>query len=440
MRDERKSGIEAMMDKAMRQRGIRQSGHQAKRRFFPYSSFLIPSYYLIILALVVALASCKPPTTNQPALPTRQEVTMTSQTANTLPSTAAPTQSPAPTQITTPNPRGSIVGAIRWDAWVGELPTFGDAASENRVGVVVERTLAANKWHYRLPFYAVEVGENQVQVRGATQEVMDKEIEYAKNAGIDYWAYVFYPPGSGLDAARNLHLASPHRADVKFSLIIDNISYLKDPEMVKLFVSYFKMPEFQKVLDGRPLLFLFGTTGLTDEENEANKKAIDFIRQETIAAGAANPYIVYMGWASATVRIYIEKYGLDAGSAYAAVGNGGVPFAQLAKSAEGGWDSYRYTRLKVIPWVTSGWDPRPRVENPTPWTTYDPNGWAQPGTPEEIAAHLQNALQWNAKYPAVAEANAVLIYSWNEFDEGGWICPTLKNGSDRLDAIRKILR
>jgi hypothetical protein len=28
----------------------------------------------------------------------------------------------------------------------------------------------------------------------------------------------------------------------------------------------------------------------------------------------------------------------------------------------------------------------------------------------------------------------------DEFDEGGWLCPTLKNGSDQLDAIRKILK
>jgi hypothetical protein len=29
--------------------------------------------------------------------------------------------------------------------------------------------------------------------------------------------------------------------------------------------------------------------------------------------------------------------------------------------------------------------------------------------------------------------------AWNEFDEGGWICSTLFNGTDRLDAIREHL-
>jgi len=343
--------------------------------------------------------------------------------------------------VTTPNPRGSIVGAIRWDGWVGEMPTFGDATSANRVGVVVERTLGPNKWHYRLPFYAVETGENQVQVRETTQAIMDQEIAYAKNAGIDYWAYVFYPPGSGLDTARNLYLSSAHQADVKFSLIIDNSAYLKDPEMIKLFVSYFKMAGYQKVLDGRPLLYLLSISDVSEDGNAAIKAAVDSLREQTTAAGLATPYIVYMGWASATVKVYIDRYGLDAGSAYAATGSGGEPFADAVKAAERGWDAYRYTKLRVIPWVTSGWDPRPRIEIPNPWSSsYAANGWVQTATPQEIALHLQDALQWNAKYPQTAEANAVLIYAWDEFDEGGWLCPTLMNGSDRLDAIGKILK
>jgi hypothetical protein len=34
----------------------------------------------------------------------------------------------------------------------------------------------------------------------------------------------------------------------------------------------------------------------------------------------------------------------------------------------------------------------------------------------------------------------VIIYAWNEFDEGGWICPTISEGTSRLDAISKVLK
>jgi len=34
----------------------------------------------------------------------------------------------------------------------------------------------------------------------------------------------------------------------------------------------------------------------------------------------------------------------------------------------------------------------------------------------------------------------VIIYAWNEFDEGGWLCPTLTEGDSRVQALGRILR
>lgn len=53
-----------------------------------------------------------------------------------------------------------------------------------------------------------------------------------------------------------------------------------------------------------------------------------------------------------------------------------------------------------------------------------------------LAVALAATLEAN---PEAGEAGAVIIYAWNEFDEGGWICPTLSEGTARLDAIRKVL-
>ena len=378
--------------------------------------------------LLLGLTSCH-------SEPARENTMSPNQTLDSSQSSSTESET-TPDWILTPtvisNPRGSLVGAIRWDAWVGDMATFGDASSENRVGLVVERTLGPKKWHYRLPFYALELGENQVQVRGATQEIMDQEITFAANAGLDYWAFVYYPPGSGLDEGRNLYLSSQHCNDINFSLVVDSPGRFLEPETRKLLVDYFRMPNFQKVLDGRPLLYIFGNTGLTRE-------GIDALRADSLMSGLSSPYIVYMGWSPNEVKTNIVTYGLDAGSAYAHLGSNGQPFAELALSAERGWDHDRRAGIKVVLWVTTGWDPRPRVEHPTPWVTYPENQWAQAVTPSEIAAHLNKALQWNAQYPKAAEANAVIIYAWNEFDEGGWLAPTLSEGDARLDAIRSIL-
>ncbi len=69
-----------------------------------------------------------------------------------------------------------------------------------------------------------------------------------------------------------------------------------------------------------------------------------------------------------------------------------------------------------------------------------------PEKPEQGAARTVvgairwDGLKWNAAHPEAAEANALLIYAWNENDEGGWLVPTLGEGSARLDAIREVLR
>lgn len=333
--------------------------------------------------------------------------------------------------IPTVNPARGIVGAIRWDAWVGEAPTFGNAQGDDRIGLVVERTLGPDHWHYRLPFFAVKLDKNKVQVRGNTQKIIDQEILYAVDAGLDYWAFNYYSPGSGLDSALKLYLRSPHRNAIKFSLILAPRDDLLETETRQILTNYFKMPNYQTVLNGRPLVYILGNSSLTQE-------MVDNLRVSGTTANHLKPYLVYLGSSATQVKNTIEKYHLDAGSDYAQQGEGGQPFVNLAMEAEKGWNTYRQSGIKVIPWVTTGWDPRPRMENSTPWITYSQNSWVQPAKPIDIARHLRNALQWNVAYPDIAETKAILIYAWNEFDEGGWLCPTLYYGTNRLDAIRKI--
>ena len=65
-------------------------------------------------------------------------------------------------------------------------------------------------------------------------------------------------------------------------------------------------------------------------------------------------------------------------------------------------------------------------------------------TPEELAAHIREALAWTKANRDLNPANAVIIYGWNEHDEGGWLLPTLgpdgKPNEERINAVGKILR
>jgi hypothetical protein len=76
------------------------------------------------------------------------------------------------------------------------------------------------------------------------------------------------------------------------------------------------------------------------------------------------------------------------------------------------------------------------VENPPPWTKGSENHYLAP-TPIELAHHRTDAPDWTrANATTAPPAQTVLVYAWNEHDEGGWLCPTLKPDGTTVDASR----
>jgi hypothetical protein len=139
---------------------------------------------------------------------------------------------------------------------------------------------------------------------------------------------------------------------------------------------------------------------------------------------------------------YKAQFGADAISAYA-IQNAGKnsPYTDLMSFAQNFWNTAKNTGSNVIPTVMTGWDRRPRVQNPVPWET--PGGditiFYQQATPQLIKTHLQNAISWVNGNTSTDPANAILIYAWNENDEGGWLVPTLSEGTSRIAALSALL-
>lgn len=338
-----------------------------------------------------------------------------------------------------------IVGAIRWDAW------HGDASN---VGQVVEGTLGPKRYHHRLPFFAKVLSDSEVEVRGDTQAVMDREIEAAHKAGLDYWAFVTYPEEYAMSAGLKLYLSSACKQDIHFCLDLQGAWEGRGglqtwPAKVERYIGYFTDPCYQTVLDGRPLVYLYSVNDLIGEGRFADwdqaRAAFDGLREAALKAGVPAPYFVVQDWGADAAKQHMQRLGMDAIGAYALAGGGvKAPYAELAAVVESWWDQARDTGAPVVPLVMSGWDRRPRIERPHPWEP-----WQKPGvgmdryyeapTPAELAGHLQAAVRWNAANAKAAEANAILIYAWNENDEGGWLVPTLSEGSARLDALQQVL-
>ena len=335
-----------------------------------------------------------------------------------------------------------LVGAIRWDAW----------QENGGVQAAVERTLGPGHWHYRLPFFARVTGSNSVVINGNSPVVMDREINYAAAAGIDYWAFCTYPDDSGMSRGLHLYLNSPLKSRINFALNLQGGWISGKAEgwdaQVSRYVNYFKDASYQKVLGNRPLVFLFNQVTRTARFPDAAAVAAAFqqLRTATTNAGLGNPFIVYQGWNPKNDLKTVQSYGLDAISAYAIAADapGQMPFAALAAKTRRFWEAGRAAGASIVPIVTSGWDNRTRYETPVPWTHGSTNN-AIPPAPAELAGHLADALDWTRLHRgSVTPANTVLIYAWNENDEGGWLCPTLNpDGSantDRLAAIAAKLK
>lgn len=369
---------------------------------------------------------------------TTDSSTTDSSTTDSDPSDSGPSDSDTG-QAPTAHPR---FGAIRWDAW----------QEDGSVNAVVEQTLSPAHWHTRMPWFGVETGTDSVSIRGNDAAIMDAEIAYAAAAGVDYWAFVTYPPDEGMSNALDLYLDSPAHNDVGFALILQGgwLAVESDGDwasQTERYVSYFQDSAYVQVDGGRPLVYLFdaasmwGTSRFPDQAAAA--AAFAELASASEAAGAGRPYFVLMGWDPAADAATATALGFDALSAYAVAGgaDGGAPYADLRAQAVATWSAQAAQGLDVVPILGVGWDPRPRIETPTPWAVYA-NTWFNQPTPDEFAAHVTEGLSWMAAHPDAAPAGTVLAYAWNEHDEGGWLCPTwTEAGPDtaRVDALAAAL-
>jgi len=335
-----------------------------------------------------------------------------------------------------------VVGAIRWDAWHGP---------DSEVGLTVEKTLSPRHYHHRLPFYAKVVGESSIEVRGNTQEIMDQEIEFAHQAGLGYWAFVVYPEEHALSDGLKLYLSSEKKHKIRFCLNLQGGWEGRGgmdawTERLTRYVKLFLEPTYQTVLDNRPLVYLYTVEGLVGpgcfETWKEARIAFDRLRTACVKAELGDPYIVAQGWSPETLKDQTLQLGWNAMGAYASsAGDEAAPYERLVAHTEKMWDVFRETGVPVVPLVTAGWDMRPRVETPVPWVK---GGsilkYYEAPRPDELRDHVRRAMDWCLQHPGVVEARSILIYAWNEFDEGGWICPTHHEGSARLDAIAQVLR
>ena len=341
-----------------------------------------------------------------------------------------------------------IVGAIRWDGWYGE----GSVTQE------LEESLGQKKYHFRLPWFARIINEDKVSINGDSQAIMEQEIAYGAQAGLNYWAFVDYANESpAMHIALNRYLAAGDKKGIHFCLVEEGARVDRIGKAGwKRLVEHFRHPDYQTVLDGRPLLFMYVKT------TKLGKADWDELKRQTLEAGMKAPYLVLMGWDPVQDAKDMTALGFDAISAYARGGSYSMTQPSYAEQSalirQDRWEKSRALGAPTVTFASAGWDTRPRNERPPSWckewmgtATPDPMPPAQQkplidavtATPDELAAHIREALAWTKANRDLNPSNAVIIYGWNENDEGGWLQPTLgvdgKPDEARIKALEKLL-
>lgn len=369
-----------------------------------------------------------------------------------------------------PAPRPpATVGAIRWDAYFSQP---GERAFEDpNFGIVTRTTtfdMSPQQWHYRIPFFGTEVNDTAITANGNSLEVMARELDYAQQTGIKFWAFCNYPIGCsdyhpascpniqccadnvGLSYAWNLYQNHPDQHKVNFTLLLQPGYWFHGQESgsnetwaqeLARYVSYFKKPNYQRVDAagevGRPLVFVFGHVS-----NVTGEYLLE-LRAAAKEGVGVEPYVVSMNG-----KLYT---GVDAVSAYGA-GNPNLPNPNgpngsdynitLSTPEVASWHTRAAAGLKQVPTVTAGHDHRPRTEYQMPWGPKKwPVGWVHDPTMAQLETHVREGLDFVAANPKSAETNVMILSAWNEYDEGHWIAPALEKygGDEKLQAIKRAI-
>ena len=319
------------------------------------------------------------------------------------------------------------VGVVNWDCSVPSTTYFGKATCN---------TLGPAKWRDRTPYYAEVLGPDRIEHHDRTLAEYETEMQYAIDAGIDYFAYCWYdlnpPPGDKskcagklqeITRARRLHVKSALRNRLSLCAILVT-SHPYSDECLKDLAAEMRNPWYEKA-NGRPLVYMFSSTS----------KVTPRLREICRAAGAGDPYVVAM-ITEPPANCTNSFVHADALCCYACTEEGPEPEAYADMAVQ--WNAIRATAgLPVVPQFATGWDPRPRMERPVPWAWYPDKPWAGKLSAEVWLDQAVKLRTWIARNPKACPTGHVMAFAWNEFEEGGWICPNVgKDGRPDTTRVR----
>ena len=349
-----------------------------------------------------------------------------------------------------------LFGVQRWDMYSGKGTTQGQ-----ELGYVPgeQGFLKPEEWHYRAPFFCRKTADvdgvehpadagplwfNYPFDQELLQEAMDQEIDFATDAGIDF--FIFNGPtrtlfANGWELHNNLdaYLNNTREDKTKFVFALyghDAIDYgrTKVKLMLDEIVAYMQLPSWQNVMGNRPLVPVLWPLQFeqmladhsSTEEKMTLAEFVELIRTRVMEAGLENPYIV----AQAINRSYehsstFQSAGFDAFTDYQGGYGGaeasrdqGPAYATATQSMIQNYHDNFLGKMPFVPPMPIGMYAWPRATSTFFYHYREP-------LPGDVKDRLEKTIDFLKSHPEECDARVIFCYSWNEHSEGGAICPTM---------------
>jgi len=349
-----------------------------------------------------------------------------------------------------------LFGVQRWDMYSGKGYTYGQ-----ELGYLPEGHgfLKPEEWHHRAPFFCRRTSDvdwvthpadagplwfNYPFSQSVLQTAMDAEIDFATEAGIDFFIFngptrTLYSNGWELHNNLDAYLNNTRLDKTKFTFALyghEAINYgrTKVNLMLDEIIGYMQLPSWQTVKGGRPLVpvlwalqFESQLTGQTDpDEYMTLAEFVTLIRTRAASVGLSDPYIVAQEVSQTYQhRSTFVSAGFDAISDYAGAYGGSVSerdqgptFANATQTMVAEWDKFLFPDIEMVPPMVSGWYNWARAESEKYWHYQLPESG-------DTADRIQQTFDFVKANSEACAANIIFAYSWNEHSEGGHLCPTM---------------
>lgn len=269
---------------------------------------------------------------------------------------------------------------------------------------------------------------------------MEQEINAAVNTGgLQFFAFLYYPT-TGTTNGIDKHLTDPknacfpnyfnasNRQSIEWCLYLSNHSPYQPTSAFWLTVidsffdrGFFTDSKYLKV-NGKPVIIVYDSANFTAE-------ARTHLRNRIAAAGFPGCYIIPRGPSGGSGWDGHTMYNIQAGNnerTQADMRADNINFLNTATTAD-----------PVLAFAGNGWDNRPWCNGTS--TNYVRHYVGR--TPNEFATNIASVKAWmtDPNNAGTFIPELMLISAWNENGEGGYLIPSISEGSDHLKALKMAL-